>query len=123
QTEVRIVGRHDQVACEHDLETACQGVAFYGCNHRLARRAFRDAGKAASGNAGAFATQKAFQVHPGAEGAASARDDADADVVTAVQFVQGFDHGLRHRQRGGVLGLGPVQRHDLDAVFDFNDKV
>src|SRR3546814_5695643 len=68
----------------------------------LARRPFVQAGKTAALDQRTLAAlRESFQVHARRKRAARTGQDADADVVAAVQLIQCRGHGL-----GGFQGIG-----------------
>ncbi|MNI32957.1 hypothetical protein D3C73_868830 [compost metagenome] len=121
QAELGVAGGHDQVGRQGHFAATGQRVAFHGGDQRLLGRAFVQAGETTAFNIGALpGFGECLQVHARRERAAATRQDADADVVAAIQLVQRGGHGLGGFQVDGVLGFGAVDRDDLDAVGDFH---
>ncbi len=111
------IGDH-QIAGDHQFQPACQRIAFDRRDQRLGGRGLHHAAKPAPFDAGAFAAQEAFQVHPRTECPARTSDDADAQIILGVQPIHrrrdSFGSRLGHR----VFGFGTVDGDDQDTVFN-----
>ena len=118
----RVLRRHDQVGGQRQLHPAGQPVALDRRDQRLDRRTFGEPHSAALDD-DVLAARERLEVHAGAEGAARAGHDADRQAVLAVEPVHGVGQPLADRGIHRVLGLGPVDGDDQDAValFDQDD--
>jgi hypothetical protein len=87
-------------------------IAFDRGDERLARRPLDESGEASVRDDGNLSPGESLQVHAGAEGAAGSGNDAQAEVVPAVQGLEGRGEFLGELQRHGVLRLRAVQRQD-----------
>ena len=109
--------RDDQVAGERDLQAAGDGEALDRGDQRLARRrAATIPAKPRSPTPRALARDERLEVHPGAEALARAGEDADAQLVVAVELVERRGDALGERAVDRVARVGAVERDEQDAV-------
>ena len=116
--EFRIGVGDDEIAGDHQFQPACQCIAFDRRDQRFGRRGLHHAAKPAPFDAGAFAAQEAFEIHPRTECPARTSDDADAQIILGVQPIHRRSDSLSRGLGHGILGFGTVDGDDQDAVFN-----
>ena len=121
-TELRALAGHPDVGALQDLGAAGDGRALDGGDQRLGQPAALeqavDAGRVVAAVLERVARRLGgggLEVHPRAEVAAGAGEDADPDVGIVVDAVPGLDHDREHLAGQRVARLGPVHRHDEDV--------
>ena len=117
-----MVGRHDEVAREHDLEAPGQAEPLTAAMIGLGNWRVPETGEAAgrSRDLRPLAVGKRLEIHAGAERlVARSGDDDHPAVGVFAQFVHDRRHGAAYRAVDGVAGLGSVDGEDLDVPSTF----
>jgi hypothetical protein len=118
-TELGILIGDDQVTGERDFKATGQRIAINSRDQRFGGRRFGKARKALAGHMRCFTGQKALQVHARTESATSARDDANAQIIVAIQPIHCRSHAFGERLIGSVLGFWAVERDNQNIATDF----
>jgi hypothetical protein len=117
-----VVGRHHQVAREHDLEPSREGRPVDGRDERLGEVTLGDSGETPVGadDGPALARREGLQVHAGGERLVPRTgEDDDPRLGVVGQFVKDRGHCLGHGTVDGVACLGPVDGEDRDVPAPF----
>jgi CO/xanthine dehydrogenase Mo-binding subunit len=95
-------------------------VALHRGNNRFAWGIFAHAGKTTPLHNRQLARDKGFQIHAGAECAAGSGNDRNAQLVTALQFIDRGGDAPGQGQVDRVLCVGAIQGDRQDTIGAFH---